>query len=230
MSNYDNAVVKLLAHEGGYVNNPKDTGGRTNLGITQRVYETFIGKTLVGPKTDAPYGQTMSEAESTMRNMPRGNAVAIYKKEYWDRVLGDKIPQYAIAFTIFDQAVNRGVSSAVKQAQNILGINADGAMGNDTLKSLLAKVSTPDGEKDFLNKYLAASANFYKMIVARDPSQSVFLVGWLKRVDSIKSYVDKNLSTVAKVATSVGAVVILAGSFFLIYRLVKSRMNERQYA
>ncbi len=35
------SLDKLLVHEGGYVNHPKDPGGPTNKGVTQRVYEAY---------------------------------------------------------------------------------------------------------------------------------------------------------------------------------------------
>ena len=41
---FDDALVELLKHEGGYVNHPRDPGGMTNLGVTKRVWESWIGR------------------------------------------------------------------------------------------------------------------------------------------------------------------------------------------
>ena len=41
--NFDTALKALLKHEGGYVNHPQDPGGMTNLGVTKRVWEEFVG-------------------------------------------------------------------------------------------------------------------------------------------------------------------------------------------
>ena len=44
--NFDECLKMLLTHEGGYVNDPRDSGGRTNLGMTQAVYEQFLGRAV----------------------------------------------------------------------------------------------------------------------------------------------------------------------------------------
>lgn len=224
MPDYRDAIKKVLQHEGGYVNNPKDRGRRTNLGVTQAVYEQFIGRKLKGSDTDAPKGQPMEEAETVMRNMPLGNAIAIYKKLYWDKISGDQIRKYAIAAAIFDQAINRGTVAAVKQAQRVLkssfnypSIVEDGIIGKSTLTAL----NTVD-ETKFLNSYLQESILAYNQIVQRNPSQSVFLNGWLRRVDSLKDYVSKNIGKINATTVGIGVGVILAlgiGSYF-IYKFV----------
>ena len=74
------AVEKVLKHEGGFVNHPDDRGGATNWGITQKVYEKFKGRPV-----------TLAE----MKNMPKSDAIAIYKAEYWDKVGGEPITELA---------------------------------------------------------------------------------------------------------------------------------------
>jgi len=206
MPSSTDAINKVLLHEGGYVNNPKDAGKRTNLGITQKVYETFLGRKLIGPDTDAPKGQPMSEAESVMRNLPKGNAIAIYKKNYWDMVQGDKIKSYAVAYALFDQAVNRGHNKVVSQAQAILGVPVDGVAG-----PIFVAAINKMPEKTFLDKFLAASKQSYIDIVKNNPSQSVFLNGWMKRLDSVTDYVSKNKAVVAATGIGFVAVLLLAG-------------------
>ena len=41
--NFETALKALLKHEGGYVNHPVDPGGMTNLGVTRRVWEEYVG-------------------------------------------------------------------------------------------------------------------------------------------------------------------------------------------
>lgn len=231
MPDYRDAIKKVLEHEGQYINHQADRGGRTNWGVTQKVYEEFIGRKLVGPATDAPKGQPMSEAETVMRNMPLGNAISIYKKNYWDKMQGDKIRKYAIAAAIFDQAINRGVSAAVKQAQRVLintfgygkqGITEDGNVGNLTINAL----NTVD-EAKFLSSYLQESILAYNKIVQNNPSQSVFLKGWLKRVDSLRDYVSKNIGKINATTVGIGVGVILAlgiGGYF-IYKYMEGQKN-----
>lgn len=178
MANADKAINQVLIHEGGFVNNPYDRGGATNWGITQATYEAFVGKPV-----------TIDE----IRNMPKGNAYLIYKENYWDKVRGDEIDNYGIAYAIFDQAVNRGPDRAIRQAQRVLGVYQTGIMSDSTLNSI--NQSNP---KDFMNDYLAASKQAYLNIVANDPTQAVFKNGWLNRVASIESYVAPYLSITSR--------------------------------
>ena len=72
MSNkFSEALKVILHHEGGYVNHPKDPGGMTNMGVTKRVYEEWVG-----------YGVS----EHTMQNLKEEDVAPIYKKNYWDKV------------------------------------------------------------------------------------------------------------------------------------------------
>jgi len=43
-NNFDNVLKLVLQSEGGFVNDPRDPGGMTNLGVTQRVWEAFVGR------------------------------------------------------------------------------------------------------------------------------------------------------------------------------------------
>ena len=68
--NYDRCLTMLLKHEGGYVNDPNDAGGRTNLGVTQKVYENWVERDVT---------------EQEMRDLTVEDVAPIYKNEYWDR-------------------------------------------------------------------------------------------------------------------------------------------------
>jgi lysozyme family protein len=170
------AIGKILKIEGGFVNNPSDKGGPTNWGITQRVYNAYVG-----------YDSTNDE----IRNMPEGDAMEIYKTNYWDAIGGDSILEYAVAYIIFDQAVNRGVSSALKQACRTVGIAESGGVNSFTISSVNAY-----DPYMFVTEYLMNSEDFYNAIVARDPSQAKFQKGWLNRVNNIRTYAEAKLGKV----------------------------------
>ena len=187
---FQRAVAQLLAHEGGFVNHPADKGGATNWGITQATYERWKGRKV-----------TVEE----IRNMPVSDAHAIYKANYWDKFSGDQIRQYTMAYAIFDQAVNSGVSTAVARAQKIIGVPADGVMGSKTLAALNAFA-----EPQFISGYLAATKANYQNIVAKNPTQEVFLKGWLNRVASLESYSLKNLGVSNEALISAGLVITVA--------------------
>ena len=193
------AINKVMAIEGGFVNNPLDRGGATNYGITQKVYENFVGRSV---------------SVDEIKNMPRGNAVAIYQKNYWNKIRGDDIKDFAVAYAIFDQAVNRGVVASVKQAQKVVGAVSDGIMGTQSINAINAM-----NPGLFLQRYLAESENAYKQIVANNPSQSVFIKGWLNRVDEIKNYARQVLGLpVVKAGIGLGAIALLSLGIFLFLR------------
>lgn len=188
--NYVDAINKVLEHEGGFVNDPSDSGGATNFGITQKVYEAFKGRTV---------------SVLEIQKMPKSDAILIYKREYWDKVQGDNLKSYKVAFALFDQAVNRGPSSAIKAAQKVVGIPQDGKIGAATL----GKINQTD-EKVFLEKFLADAIAFYNKLAVTRPKDAKFLSGWLSRVNSISDYVG------VKPYQAVGGIVFLLVGIFLL--------------
>lgn len=202
--NYQDAINQVLKHEGGFVNNPLDRGGVTNLGITQKTYEKFKGRKV-----------SLLE----MKQMPKTDAIKIYKKEYWDKIGGDKIKLYSVAFAIFDQAVNRGPSKAIQQAQRIASILPNGKLGLDTINAIN---SIP--ESDFINRYVLESIDAYQKIVSNNPSQNTFLKGWINRANSIKEYSSNFYGQLNKATVSIVSVLAFIGiGFFLINYLNKSK-------
>jgi len=115
--NFDKCLAMLLEHEGGYVNSKHDRGGMTNLGVTKRVYDEWIGR---------------ESTEQEMRDLTPDDVAPIYKKNYWDRVKGDHLPS-GVDWCAFDWAVNSGSGRPAKAIQRAVGATQDGAIGNQTL-------------------------------------------------------------------------------------------------
>lgn len=107
--NFDRVIGKLLAHEGGYVNDKRDPGGETNMGISRRAY----------PKEN-------------IKGMTRARAEAIYKRDYWDACRCDELPG-GVDYVVFDAAVHSGPSRSAKWLQQAVGVTADGKIGAITL-------------------------------------------------------------------------------------------------
>ena len=92
--NFDQCLALVLKEEGGYVNDPRDPGGRTNHGVTQKVWEDWVGHPVT---------------EDDMKNLSVQDVAPLYKKNYWDKINGDSLP-LGIDYATFDMAVNSGVS------------------------------------------------------------------------------------------------------------------------
>lgn len=124
---FDRAIKPVLVHEGGKVDHPKDPGGRTNEGVTQRVYNAWRRNNNL-PLRD------VFLLESGERN-------AIYRKQYWDAIKGDLLPE-GVAYVVFDGAVHSGPKQAVKWLQRALGPlyqgSVDGVIGEQTLQAVRA--------------------------------------------------------------------------------------------
>ncbi len=149
MSNYDEAVYLILKHEGGYVNNPNDTGGETNFGISKRAYPD------------------LNIAELSVET-----AQEIYKRDFWDKVKGDKLPE-GLDLMVFDFAVNAGVSRASKVLQKILGAKQDGIIGSKTLNLLKTQGDT----LGLITEYYRLRQAYYESI----DSFQHFGHGWTRR-------------------------------------------------
>lgn len=160
------AITHVLTEEGGYVDDPVDRGGKTRFGISQKAY----------PKLD-------------IANLTIEQAEQIYYRDYWLSIRGDRLP-HAVAFLVFDAAVNMGVGMAAKSLQRAASVNADGIIGSRTLGMVstlpvayLCKVFT-----DLRIKH-------YCEIVEASPSQSRFICGWVNRAFRVRDQSMKLLSS-----------------------------------
>ena len=154
--NFDQCLKMLLHHEGGFVNHPKDPGGVTNLGVTKRVYEQWVGRKV---------------SEQVMRDLTVEDVAPIYKKKYWDRIKGDDLPS-GIDWAAFDWAVNSGTGRAAKAVQKVVGAVRDGAIGPKTL----ALVSKQD-PKYMIQEIGKIRQEFYENLSTFE----TFGKGWTRR-------------------------------------------------
>lgn len=149
---FDEAFDILIGHEGGYANHPKDPGGETMWGVTKRV-------------------ALLNGYSGPMRALPRDTAKSIYRKQYWDAVQADQLPD-SVRFDVFDAAVNSGVIQAVKWLQRAAGATPDGVIGAKTIAA--ARSAGP---------LLAAHFNGLRLQFMADlPTWPAFSRGWARRI------------------------------------------------
>ena len=166
--NFDRSLREILQHEGGYVNDPQDPGGRTNLGVTQAVYEKWIGH-----KVD----------EKIMRGLTPQLVGPLYKKEYWAKVRGDELP-IGLDLSVFDFAVNAGVSRAGRYLQRVVGLPAeqqDGVVGPKTIAATTEFVRNK-GLLRTIERYADARREYYPRL----PHFPRFGRGWMRRVEEVE--------------------------------------------
>lgn len=118
--NADASIKLILKHEGGYVDHPRDPGGATNKGITIATFRRYIKPG--GTKAD-------------LKKLTEAQAIVVYKRQYWDRVMGDSLPS-GVDYAVADFAVNSGPSRAVKYLQRIVKVSQDGLIGPVTLRAV----------------------------------------------------------------------------------------------
>lgn len=156
---FDLAFDRLIGHEGGYVNHPQDPGGETNWGITLR--------------TARSEGYTGS-----MRDLTREQAREIYRTAYWQRARCDEYDG-AIAFQVFDAAVNHGIGNSIRFLQRAVGVADDGVMGQVTMSAIKAMSVT-----DVIARFNAARLMFYTNL----STWPTFGKGWARRVAGNLNY------------------------------------------
>lgn len=182
MAKFEIAYDITAKYEGGYVNDPDDTGGETIFGVARNSWKNLgMWSILDDYKARGLSGRLLENAcKSDEKFMNEVHDV--YKNQYWAKIWGDKIEDQKNANAIYDWAVNSGVSRAVRVAQLVLGSaagTADGVMGNKTLLALNA-------DQDFLNKYIDSRITFYKQLVEKRPSNAKFLKGWCNRAEWLR--------------------------------------------
>jgi lysozyme family protein len=111
--NFDRCFRFILQFEGGFVNDPRDPGGPTNLGITQATLSAFLGRQA-----------TIAE----VRALTPAKAALIYRAKFWDHVNGDNLPE-GIDLAVFDFGVQSGPSRGVAALQRAVGVADDGSLG-----------------------------------------------------------------------------------------------------
>lgn len=122
MIRFERALAYTLAEEGGYGNDPFDSGGPTNYGITQGDLERWRGHECSAADVQA---------------MSRDEAAAIYHTVYWNGLrCGELRP--GLDRLVFDCAVNPGQGWVARVLQSKLGVGVDGILGPLTMRAAAA--------------------------------------------------------------------------------------------
>ncbi|WP_396268094.1 glycoside hydrolase family 108 protein [Ideonella sp.] len=162
----------LLRFEGGFVNDPHDPGGATNMGITLATFKRYA-KPLLGvlPSLD------------NLRELTERQAAKIYKVEYWDRTYGDDISLQPLADIVFDFHVNAGSHAIVCLYQVLNAAGANHAVAPTMTPDVVATLEHHDMVQIYTH-YKDARRAYYLGLVQQHPALRRYLRGWLARVDA----------------------------------------------
>lgn len=175
-----NLIKKVLNFEGGFVNDPNDSGGATNRGIT---WNTWLdtARPILG----------IEPTLENLKNLTANDAEEIYKERYWNKIKADDIIDGDIRYLLFDFYVNAGKNAVVVLQNTINEFNnnviVDGSIGNQTINALNSINSI-----DLYNKYKQNRINYYVNLANRIPKNQKFLNGWKNRTNAFVNKTSEN--------------------------------------
>ncbi len=174
MTPFDRAFKHTVGVEGGYSDDPQDSGGATKYGITESV-----------ARANGFHGD--------LRVLTLAEAKRIYKAQYWDILRLDEIARIdeKIALELFDTAVNIGIATAgifLQRALNELNrggtdyrdLTVDDIVGPMTVAAMQAFIARRgDKGRQVLNAALNALQGAYYLELAESrPKDEAFVFGW----------------------------------------------------
>lgn len=172
MAKFNPALLKVLSHEGGYVNDPDDLGGETYKGIARKSHPAWPGWHIIDQsKKDKSFPVTLVDDLNLQQLVEQ-----FYFESFWEPLRADQIQNQTSAESVFDFAVNAGLNTSVRLVQSIVGTNIDGIIGEKTL----SKINTMDFGH-FQAALTVAKLKYYMNIIRRRPTSKKFLLGWISR-------------------------------------------------
>jgi lysozyme family protein len=176
-TNYQKSKIEKLAPivakwEGGFVNDPLDKGGATNMGITLNTWKLLGYDKDNDGDIDAQDIKLLSKED-----------FKVILRKYWNKWNADEIKNQSIANILVDWYWGSGKWGIVIP-QRILGVVQDGSVGPMTIAALNKAI-----EKDaraLFDSLFRARERFYEDIVRSNPSQKRFIKGWKNRLNDFK--------------------------------------------
>ena len=161
-SSYDEALARLLEHEGGYSDHPSDPGGPTNWGITIFDYRRYVD----------PRGTA-----ADVRAMSLAVAKRIYREKYWNALRADELPP-GVDYCVFDYGVNSGIGRAARILRRVTRLPEDGPV-TDEVVAATARFDAARLVDDICDERLA----FLRSLA----TWNVFGNGWGRRVREVRA-------------------------------------------
>jgi lysozyme family protein len=155
-NNFQECLELLLKSEGGWVNHPSDPGGETNLGVTKRVWEEYVGHPV-----------------ESLKKLTKDDVAPLYELKYWRPCYCEVLPR-GLDFVIFSMGVNAGTGRSIKLLQQSIGCVPDGVIGPKTRELISSSNGT-----NLIAKFSETRREYYRSL----KTFPIFGKGWLSRVD-----------------------------------------------
>ncbi|EPZ4828449.1 glycoside hydrolase family 108 protein [Klebsiella pneumoniae] len=165
----------ILQHEGGYVNDPNDRGGETNMGITIATWRAY-----------APSDLGIEATTNTLRNMTKEQAEIIYYNHYWEPKGFCKLETIKIALMLYDWTITSGraVTQVRKMLHNEYNINL--VVSNTMEDDMIHCINAIEDQEQLLSRIAEVRKEYYRSLTITngEPNTQVrFLTGWINRVN-----------------------------------------------
>lgn len=157
----DAIIDHILEAEGGYVDDPDDSGGCTSFGITRATLSKWRG-----------YEVDCRE----VKRLPKDEAREIYRQRYIEDPKFDELPAHLQSLMV-DSGVQHGTERAIQWLQKAARVGQDGIIGPNTLAAI-----NDANVAGLYKQVLAQRMVFYGEIISADHSQARFAEGWLRRL------------------------------------------------
>ena len=156
IGNFKECLDLVLKSESGWVNNPQDPGGETNLGVTKRVWEEYVGHPV-----------------ESLKKLTAKDVAPLYELKYWRPCYGEVLPR-GLDFLCFSFGINAGCGRSVKLLQQSLGLIPDGIIGPRVMQKL-----RESNIADVIKGFSESRRNYYKSL----KTFPIFGRGWISRTD-----------------------------------------------
>lgn len=165
LARFQTCLPRILAHEGGYVDDVHDPGGATKLGVTMATARAF--------KLDMDGDGDVDKAD--VKALTPAAVAPVYHRGYWLASSADICPA-GLDYIVFDCAVNQGVGRATKWLQTIAGVQADGVIGPKSIAAI-QRLDAEHAVKGFAH----LRENHYRSL----PTFGRFGKGWMRRLEEV---------------------------------------------
>lgn len=158
----------LLKWEGGFVDDPDDLGGATNMGVTFGTYREYCRM------RGLPYPTV-----ARLKSLTKKAWMDILKSMYWNKFMADDIRSQSVANICVDWLWGSG-TVAIKRVQEIVGVKVDGIVGAKTLAAINNRSPLP-----LFGAIKQARKEYIDEICAKRPKNEKFRRGWMNRLNDM---------------------------------------------